>query len=488
MSAPVAPPTPQEVLRKLSIHSAKPKITGPGIVSGTESDSDSVFIPDYIAPASASVSASGPLSAIAEQRSRSGEDSEDEDDGEDGAWRRENAAHRDGEVDIKSGYLWKKGERRPKNWKRRWFVLRSAHLAYYKTSAEYQLHRLLDLADVHACTPVALKRHEHACGLVTASRTYYLHAETQEELLAWVAAIKTAKETLLATATRSPGTSPIAIPPARGGGSGSGPQRIVVTPSPPHGAMTSSESEDASPSTQRVFGSARPRPLSTSPQGLASPTSNAGAGSAPPLTPSLGGAGQDASKAVVSGYLMKCGSKRRNWRKRWFVLNGEKLMYSGSHMDTKPHRQIPLTRVLDAFEHDVPAGPSSSGAGGSEDESGAGTHTFKIVTMERTLLLCAPSEEEEIRWVSAVRALIARREEGKEKEKEKEKLGQAGTLSGRTKKEGGTTGRRTLALAAFGQMPRQFGYEGAPTDMRLRSSSFRLRATTSRGVDGRGWG
>jgi hypothetical protein len=33
-------------------------------------------------------------------------------------------------------------------------------LAYYKTSAEYQLHSLLDLQDVHACTPVVLKRRE----------------------------------------------------------------------------------------------------------------------------------------------------------------------------------------------------------------------------------------------------------------------------------------------------------------------------------------
>lgn len=36
-------------------------------------------------------------------------------------------------------------------------------------------------------------------------------------------------------------------------------------------------------------------------------------------------------------------------------------------------------------------------------------HTFKIVTTKRSIMLCAPSEEEEIRWLSAVRALIARR-------------------------------------------------------------------------------
>ena len=37
------------------------------------------------------------------------------------------------------------------------------------------------------------------------------------------------------------------------------------------------------------------------------------------------------------------------------------------------------------------------------------THTFKIVTTKRTLLVCAPSEEDEIKWMGAIRALIARR-------------------------------------------------------------------------------
>lgn len=42
--------------------------------------------------------------------------------------------------------------------------------------------------------------------------------------------------------------------------------------------------------------------------------------------------------------------------------------------------------------------------------SGDGTtHTFKIVTTKRNLLLCAPSEDDEIKWLGAIRALIARR-------------------------------------------------------------------------------
>ncbi|KAH9052992.1 hypothetical protein EDB83DRAFT_2507029 [Lactarius deliciosus] len=375
MAQPAAPPTPQEVSRKLSIHSAiKPKAAShSGIpVSGTESDSDS---PEHVAAASGSVLP--PLSAIVERR-RAGEDSEDDEE-DTGAWRTADTPRAAGESDLRAGYLWKKGERR-KTWKRRWFVLRSAHLAYYKTSAEYQLHRLLDLQDVHACTPVTLKRREHTFGVVTATRTYYLQAESQQDAKAWVAAIRAAREAQLASAAAPPGAAgpvPSPSPPIPIPGHSS---LATVTPSPPSRmphAMTSSESEDASPKTQRMM--------------FAAPSSVPGAA---PSSPRIGGP-PDASKVVMSGYITKMG-KRRNWRKRWFMLNGEMLMYAGSHMDTKMHRQIPLSQILDAFEYD-------------EADHTLLKHTFKIVTTKRTLVLCAPSEEEEIQWLSAVRALIARR-------------------------------------------------------------------------------
>ena len=66
-------------------------------------------------------------------------------------------------------------------WKKRWFVLRPAHLAFYKTSAEYKLLRLLDLGEIHACTPVALKKHAHTFGLVSPTRTFYLQAASAQD-------------------------------------------------------------------------------------------------------------------------------------------------------------------------------------------------------------------------------------------------------------------------------------------------------------------
>lgn len=142
MSPSAPPPTPQEILRKLSVHSvSRSKVrTSPdrrarahrhpqtthsnNPVSGTESDSDSVLTQDIAIPSSShqggsthagTSSSQPPLSSIAERRSDSGEDTEDEDVVE-GGWKtaavRTKPRNSADESVIKAGYLWKKGERR----------------------------------------------------------------------------------------------------------------------------------------------------------------------------------------------------------------------------------------------------------------------------------------------------------------------------------------------------------------------------------------
>ncbi|KDE07760.1 PH domain-containing protein, partial [Microbotryum lychnidis-dioicae p1A1 Lamole] len=76
--------------------------------------------------------------------------------------------------------------------------------------------------------------------------------------------------------------------------------------------------------------------------------------------PSTAGTGfTDPNKIILSGYLMKQG-KRKTWRKRWFVLMSTRLMYSRSHMEGKIHRQIPLSKILDAIEFE---GTKTGGGG-----------------------------------------------------------------------------------------------------------------------------
>lgn len=416
----VPPPSPQEIQRKLSVHSvtrAKSSNQSAGPVSGTESDEDALNMSDVLQPMAhigsglhtGAPSSLPPLSSIAERRSGSGEDSDDEDVIE-GGWKtadiRTKPRNSVDESVIKSGYLWKKGERR-KTWKKRWFVLRPAHLAYYKSSAEYQLLRLLELSDVHSCTQVNLKRHDNTFGLISPVRTFYLRASSPAEVQQWVSAIEEARLTLLATSTQTSVSTPIPIPKSQEQPHPRGSFPASVSPPyPPYAhAITSSDSEDATSNIQR--GAIASSPTRTT--FAMSPSKSATV------------LQKDAAKVILSGYLMKCGSKRRNWRKRWFVLTEERLIYSGSHMDTKPHRLFPFGEILDALEYDLPShrqnpaiiapaisSPPTQLALPDIDEA-HGSHTFKIVTTKRTLLLCAPSEEDEIKWLGAIRALIARR-------------------------------------------------------------------------------
>jgi len=422
MSKPAPPPSPQEVHRKLSIHSTPKqprKHLGPRVatsqqaISGTESDSDSILSPENLAlTPSTSTSAGGlctsnisqpPLSSIAEG-SLASEDSEDdrevdEDAGADKAVRKRKSSD---ETIIRSGYLWKKGERR-KAWKKRWFVLRSVHLAYYKSSAEYRLLQLLDLGDIHTCTPVTLKRHDNTFCIVSPKRTYYLEAGSPNEVQEWVKAVNEARADLQLTSTVAEGmvvvspTAPIPIPRKLGEPPNRSPSHS------PHGQGVTSSDSEAETSTPGL------RSLGISPERLV-------------VKPPGPGVGKDGSKPVLSGYLMKCGSRRSaSWHHRWFVLTEDRLTYSRSHMDSKPHREIPLKMMLDALDYDVPQNvsglkdirdqpqpPNLSSQGGTGVES---KHTFKIVTTKWTLVLCAPTEEESIKWLSAVRALIARRSE-----------------------------------------------------------------------------
>lgn len=166
-----------------------------------------------------------------------------------------------------------------------------------------------------------LKKHTYTFGIVSAVRTYYLQAQSPEEVQGWVRAIQDARDALMLSSTTSLAAAPIPIPRAPTLSD----RQVMLTPSPPRAMhaynVTSSDSEDGSLHAQRV--------LSSSPQRHNATTTTGNASSSPGRSqvPKDGG-----SKVVLSGYLMKCGSKRHNWRKRWFTLSSDKLVYSGSHM------------------------------------------------------------------------------------------------------------------------------------------------------------
>lgn len=116
-----------------------------------------------------------------------------------------------------------------------------------------------------------------------------------------------------------------------------------ITLTPPFYGMptqmtTTSESEEGSPSAQRVLSSSPHQPgnvvhgPSTVHEHARTP--GRGMSSSPPGRGLVQGGGRDgvSTNVVFSGYLLKCGSKRYKWHKRWFTLYNDKLAYSTSHM------------------------------------------------------------------------------------------------------------------------------------------------------------
>ncbi|KAJ3102367.1 hypothetical protein HDU96_009652 [Phlyctochytrium bullatum] len=93
---------------------------------------------------------------------------------------------------LLNGYLMKKGEKR-KTWKKRWFVLRATILAYYKNEKEYELLKIIPLAEVHTIAEVRdLKKRKNVFGVVTRQRTYYIMCETKEQMDDWLTKLKEA--------------------------------------------------------------------------------------------------------------------------------------------------------------------------------------------------------------------------------------------------------------------------------------------------------
>ncbi|ORZ36679.1 hypothetical protein BCR44DRAFT_1460377 [Catenaria anguillulae PL171] len=100
-------------------------------------------------------------------------------------WRRELARERL----VRSGWLEKRGDKQRSRWKRRWFVLRGGQLAFYKDEQEYSPMGIINTADIHSVTAIAMSnKHEHVMAIVTRKKTLYLDAAARVELEAWLMA------------------------------------------------------------------------------------------------------------------------------------------------------------------------------------------------------------------------------------------------------------------------------------------------------------
>eukprot|EP01103_Thecamoeba_quadrilineata_P000657 TRINITY_DN10569_c0_g1_i1.p1 TRINITY_DN10569_c0_g1~~TRINITY_DN10569_c0_g1_i1.p1 ORF type:complete len:460 (+),score=82.51 TRINITY_DN10569_c0_g1_i1:87-1466(+) len=86
------------------------------------------------------------------------------------------------------GYLLKQGNDVLKGWNKRWFFLKKDYLSYYKSKEDSSPLGILHLYD-SVVKPSTIVDKKFCFEVSTANRTYYMIAETQEEMDKWILSI-----------------------------------------------------------------------------------------------------------------------------------------------------------------------------------------------------------------------------------------------------------------------------------------------------------
>ncbi|KAM4526398.1 pleckstrin homology domain-containing family A member 1-like isoform 2-T2 [Fundulus diaphanus] len=113
---------------------------------------------------------------------------------------------------IKAGYCVKQGAVM-RNWKRRYFVLDENALSYYKSDLDREALRVIPLKEiqkVQECKQSELMMRDNLFEMVTNSRTFYIQADSPEDMHSWIKAVSGA-----IVAQRGPGRSANTIRQAR---------------------------------------------------------------------------------------------------------------------------------------------------------------------------------------------------------------------------------------------------------------------------------
>uniref|UniRef100_A0AAY4AVZ6 PH domain-containing protein n=1 Tax=Denticeps clupeoides TaxID=299321 RepID=A0AAY4AVZ6_9TELE len=109
---------------------------------------------------------------------------------------------------IKAGYCVKQGAVM-KNWKRRYFILEENSLSYFKSDLEKEPLRIISLKEVHKvheCKQSDIMMRDNLFEVVTTARTFYIQADSPEEMHSWIKAISGA-----IVAQRGPGRTTASV-------------------------------------------------------------------------------------------------------------------------------------------------------------------------------------------------------------------------------------------------------------------------------------
>ncbi|XP_006879946.1 PREDICTED: pleckstrin homology domain-containing family A member 1 [Elephantulus edwardii] len=140
---------------------------------------------------------------------------------------------------IKAGYCVKQGAVM-KNWKRRYFQLDENTIGYFKSELDKEPLRVIPLKEVHKvqeCKQSDIMMRDNLFEIVTTSRTFYVQADSPEEMHSWIRAVSGA-----IVAQRGPGRSASSEHPTCPAESKHAPRPAGASAAPPHSTATRSSS------------------------------------------------------------------------------------------------------------------------------------------------------------------------------------------------------------------------------------------------------
>lgn len=97
------------------------------------------------------------------------------------------------------------------------------------------------------------------------------------------------------------------------------------------------------------------------------------------------------------GFLWKTGPRQSDaYKKRWFTLDGRKLMYHDDPMDAYPKGEIFLGHSSDGFAVRLGVPP------GAKDQG----FSFTLETPDRNFLLSAQSDDDRTQWINVIQKVL----------------------------------------------------------------------------------
>ncbi|XP_059142530.1 pleckstrin homology domain-containing family A member 1-like isoform X2 [Physella acuta] len=109
-------------------------------------------------------------------------------------------------------------------------------------------------------------------------------------------------------------------------------------------------------------------------------------------------------KPLKAGYCVKQGAVRKNWKRRYFVLQQQFLSYFKSEQEKQPLRTIPIDEILDVRQ-------SSDGVHPTRD------NLFEVRTLKRIFYIQCDTPEDMKGWIDTIQSAMSQRQKRLEERK-----------------------------------------------------------------------